>query len=158
MNLLKYWPSQRERERKWDPQRAKRQKDPQAKFLKVILSAFLSMEAKSFKTEQMHLSLMLWEARDCSTPAGSELRVWSGGGRLFLLLYWSFWNGDVQRLAVLLRSMQHAEAHTFIQPCMWWHTMSGLMRISLMHIFTHITCPWQCRNDFGVMDSFKMAN
>ncbi len=55
-------------------------KDPQAKFLKVILSAFLSMEAKSFKTEQMHLSLMLWEARDCSTPAGFELRVWSAGG------------------------------------------------------------------------------
>lgn len=97
----------------------------QAKFQKVILSAFLSMEAKSFKTghtEQMHLSLMLWEARDRCTPAGSALG-------LFLLLYWPFWNCDVQRLAVLLRSMQHAEAHTFIQPCMWWHTMSGHMMI-----------------------------
>lgn len=153
MNLLKYWPSQRKRERKCEPQRAKRTR--QAKFLKVILSAFLSMEAKSFKTghtEQMHLSLMLWEARDLCTPAGSALRVW-----LFLLLYWPFWNCDVQRLAVLLRSMQHAEAHTFIQPCMWWHTMRGQMMISCMHIFTHITCPWQCRNDFGVIDSFKMA-
>lgn len=48
----------------------------QAKFQKVILSAFLSMEAKSFRaghTEQMHLSLMLWETRDRCTPAGSVL-------------------------------------------------------------------------------------
>ncbi len=102
----------------------------QAKFQKVILSAFLSMEAKSFKQATQNKCTWAWCCgRHVTAARRPGLRSGFGGGRLFLLLYWPFWNCDVQRLAVLLRSMQHAEAHTFIQPCMWWHTMSGHMMI-----------------------------
>lgn len=67
-----------------------------------------------------------------------------------MLLYWSFWNCGCADAALLLLSIQHAEAHTFIQ-----HTVSGVtfgFTSDQTHTHTRVSVHERTTDDFLLFD------